>query len=138
MTAREGDCIIFWHLHHDGHGQLNVSASPVIVFMDTNSVAARQRLWRTIDDQLKALEEISRTSRYRRNTLIPISQLPPETLVLIFSFLSPFACDEKVGYLQLLRVTHVCRQWRETALDWPHLWSYINFSKLTRAGRWHH
>lgn len=58
----------------------NVSASPVIVFMNTKSLAARQRLRQAIDDQLKALEKFSRTSRNRRNTLIPISQLPPETL----------------------------------------------------------
>ena len=112
----------------------NVSASPVIVFMNTKSLAARQCLRQAIDDQLKALEEFSRTSRNRRNTLIPISQLPPETLVLIFSFLPPFACDEKVSYLQLIRVTHVCRQWRETALNYPHLWIYIDFTKLTPAG----
>jgi len=102
--------------------------------MNTNSLAARQRLRRAIDDQLKALEEFSRTSRTRRNTLIPISQLPPETLILIFSILPPFACDEKVSYLPLIRVTHVCRQWREIALTYPRLWIYIDFTKLTPAG----
>jgi len=102
--------------------------------MNTNSLASRQRLRRAIDDQLKALEEFSRTSRTRRNTLIPISQLPPETLILIFSSLPPFACDEKVSYLPLIHVTHVCRQWRETALNYPHLWIYITFAKLTPAG----
>ena len=83
---------------------------------------------------IKGVGRIPRTSRFHRSTLIPISQLPPEFLVLIFSFFAPFACDEEVGYLQLLRITHVCRQWRETALNYPHLWSYIYFTKLTPAG----
>ena len=31
-------------------------------------------------------------------------------------------------------VAHVCRRWRETALNHPRLWSHINFTKLTPAG----
>ncbi|KAH9983126.1 hypothetical protein BJV77DRAFT_324845 [Russula vinacea] len=33
----------------------------------------------------------------------------------------------------MICVTHVCRQWRETALNYPRLWSDFNFTKLTQA-----
>jgi hypothetical protein len=102
--------------------------------MDTSSPEARDNLRQAIDDEIKALEESIRASKYHRNALAPISRLPPETLAVIFSFLSSSAFDEGVGYMAWLRVTHVCRHWRETALNFPHLWSRINFTSLTIAG----
>jgi len=102
--------------------------------MDTNSAEARYHLRQAVDDELKAMEECLRTSKYRRNALVPISRLPPETLVIIFTFLAHSVCDEKRSYLTWLRVTHVCHHWRETALNCSYLWNYINFNKLNSAG----
>ena len=73
-------------------------------------------------------------SKYRRNARVPISRLPPETLTVIFTFLYDSACDEKGSYMSWLHVTHVCHDWRETALNCSYLWNHINFNKLTLAG----
>ena len=102
--------------------------------MDTSSAKSRDHLLQSIDDEMKSSEENSHTSKCHHSALVPISCLPPEILIAIFSFMSPSISDEKVGYLSLIWVTHVCRQWREIALNYPNLWSYINFTKLTPAG----
>jgi hypothetical protein len=36
-------------------------------------------------------------------------------------------------HLKWICVTHVCRRWRETALNFPRFWSHINFSMLAPA-----
>ena len=99
--------------------------------MDTSSAESRDRLRRTIDDEINSLVESTRALRFRRNTLVPISRLPPETLTAIFSFLPPSAWNKEAGQIC---VSHVCRQWRETALNYSRLWTQINYAKLTTAG----
>ena len=58
---------------------------------------------------MKALEEHTyaskRCPRRHGKALAPISQLPPETLSMILTFLSPSLCVGKAHYLPLLRVT---------------------------------
>jgi F-box-like len=99
--------------------------------MDTGSAESRDRLRQTIDDEINSLVESTRALRFRRNTLIPISRLPPETLTAIFSFLSPSSWNKEAGQIS---VAQVCRRWRETALNYSRLWSQINFAKLTTTG----
>jgi len=106
----------------------------ISVYMDTSSAEDRDRLRQAIDHEIKVLEDTLQSSKRRRNALVPISRLPPETLAMIFSFLSSSAFDEDADYLKWLHATHVCHQWRETALNYPHLWSHINFAKLRPAG----
>ena len=101
-----------------------------ITFMDTSSADFNDHLRQAIDD---SLQESVRALKSRRNTLAPISRLPPETLTAIFSFLPPSAWVTKVRNLARICVTHVCRQWRETALNYPRLWSDFNLTKLTPA-----
>jgi len=103
--------------------------------MDMSSAEARDHLRQAIEDEIKALEEHTYASKRRRNALVPISQLPPETLSMIFSFLFPplLVCDGKARYLPLLRVTHVCHQWREIALNYSYLWNCINPTMLSPA-----
>jgi hypothetical protein len=109
--------------------------------MDPSSAEARARLRQAIDDGIKefqelirALEEVTQASKCRRNALVPISRLPPETLAEIFSFLSPPACDDGAyGYRSWLYITHVCHQWREIAIHCPHLWSHVSASQLGTA-----
>jgi hypothetical protein len=73
--------------------------------------------------------------KYRRNPLAPISRLPLETLAEIFSLLRFPADDSKhVPYLAWMRVTYVCRRWREVTLSFPSLWSHIHFTKLSPTG----
>ena len=100
--------------------------------MGTRPVEPRNFLRQAIDDEINTLEESLRALKSRRNALAPISCLPPETLFEIFSFLSPSANNEPF-HLKWICVSHVCRQWRETALNHPRFWSHINFSMLAPA-----
>jgi len=113
------------------------AASPqlFIAFMDTNSATAQDHLLKAIDDEIKVAERVSQQLKSRHNALVPISRLPPETLVEIFSLLRFPPDDSKyVPSLKWICVTHVCSRWREVALSSPCLWNHINFTKLTLLG----
>jgi hypothetical protein len=62
-----------------------------------------------------------------RNTLAPISVLPPEVLARVFHFLSlqepPCSGKQDLGWI---RATHVCRFWRQVALGDSSLWARIS------------
>jgi hypothetical protein len=96
-------------------------------------------LRQAIDDELESLEKTARALKHRRNALAPISRLPPETIAIVFSFLSlprdyvRLFTGDKQDYLSWLRVSHVCHRWREIALDQPRFWSRIDFTTLTSA-----
>jgi F-box-like len=97
--------------------------------VDTASAEARGHLLPTVDHERNVLEPIQ-ASKWRQNAAVsPISYLPHETFARILSFLSHSA-----DYQALICATHVCRHWRETALNYPHVWSHINFAKLTPIG----
>jgi F-box-like len=100
--------------------------------MDTSSTEFRNRLRQTVDDEITSLEDTLRTLKSHRNTLAPISRLPPEALAAIFSFVSSSALDES-GHLRWIRVTHVCRQWRQIALNYPRFWSNIDVTRMSPA-----
>ena len=102
--------------------------------MDAISAQSRNHLRQTVIDEIKTLEESTRALKSRRNELAPISRLPPETLGTIFTLLSASAWNERPVNLEWIRVAHVCRRWRDAALNHPRFWSYINFTKLTSAG----
>ena len=80
--------------------------------------------------------------KIRRNALSPISSLPPEVFIAIFSHLClPGTSSSLHGrildsdyHLTRLCVSHVCHQWREIALDQPLLWSHIDFFTQSAAG----
>ena len=110
--------------------------------MDT-SPGSCDRLRQAIDDEINSLEESTRALKSRQNELASISCLPPETLTAIFSFLSLSAwhvkIDEYAWHKETVKVAwtcvaHVCRRWRETALNHPGFWSRINLTKLTPVG----
>ena len=80
----------------------------------------------------------STLARLRHNALLPVSSLPPDVFVAIFSLLG-VPCASSQGrwldhHLERLRVSHVCHQWREIALNHPFLWSHVDFTTLTLAG----
>jgi hypothetical protein len=102
--------------------------------MDANSAEAQLHLLKYIDGEIEVLERSLVGFKLRRNAIVPISRLPPEALAMIFSFLSPPGCDEEIYYQTLIRTTHVCRYWREIALNCPTLWSHVDFIKLRPAG----
>jgi len=118
-------------------GIVHSSSQPLafIAFMDTSTATAQDHLIKAVEDEIKMSQRVTQELIYRRNALVPISRLPPETLVEIFSLL-PFATDDSKYVLHLARihVTHVCHRWREIALCFPYLWNHIHFTKLTLAG----
>ncbi|KAI9449845.1 hypothetical protein F5148DRAFT_619771 [Russula earlei] len=104
------------------------------MFMDTSPGESQDHLRQDIDDELKSLEDSIRELKSRRNALAPISCLPPETLSVIFSFLSSSAWNIKADGFEWICVAHVCHHWREVALNHPRFWSYVNFTNLTSDG----
>ena len=98
------------------------------------SAGSRDRLLQEIDDEMNSPQESLQASRHRRNAIIPISRLPPETLAEIFSILSTSEWNTGDHKLTWIGVAHVCHRWREAALNHPRIWNHINFTKLTLAG----
>jgi hypothetical protein len=93
------------------------------------------QLRQAIDADIESLKvsdrESFRTLRQRRNALAPISFLPAEIIEDIFLRASTKRNDSRLAWLH---VAHVCRQWRDIALNQPLFWSHINFTNLTLAG----
>ena len=93
-----------------------------------------------IDARIKSLEESVEESvrvlKHERNVLAPISFLPPEVFAAIFSFLCLHGKPSLEPGLNLarIRLSHVCHQWREIALNQSLLWSYVDFTNLSLAG----
>ncbi|KAI0920357.1 hypothetical protein AcW1_002123 [Taiwanofungus camphoratus] len=56
-----------------------------------------------------------------RNSTLPISRLPNELLVEIFSHVK-----DQVPYMGWIQLTHVCRHWRAAALATQAFWTSIN------------
>jgi hypothetical protein len=102
--------------------------------MDTTSPESHDRLRQTLIDEINSLESSARALKSRHNQLVPISRLPCEVLSAIFSLLSVFAWNDGSGLSAWIYVAHVCRRWRETALNYPRFWSHINLTKLTPVG----
>jgi hypothetical protein len=95
-----------------------------------------------MDAEIQSFKESIQVLRHR-NEFAPASSLPTEVVTAIFSFLhvrvtSPaFVHCEKPDQpdrLAWLRVTHVCHQWREIALNHPLLWSHVDFTTFSPAG----
>ena len=103
--------------------------------MNPSQENSRECLQQAIDVEIKSLEESIRVLKSRRNALSPISYLPPEVFVAIFSFLCLPGNNVPGGKPDpRLPVSHVCRQWREIALNQPLLWSRVDFTSLSSAG----
>ena len=104
------------------------------------NTSPREHQRQVIDAEIKSLEESIRALRHRRNALAPVSSLPTEVIIAIFSILrlrgTPHlgkrpGCHPSLAWLN---VTHVCHQWREIALDLPLFWSHVDFTNLTLTG----
>lgn len=82
--------------------------------------------------------DIRRLREYQNTQLLAVSKLPSEVLLIIFEFLVELGLNfpggstpakQRARYVSTtfyhLRITHVCRLWRQVALDSPQIWSYI-------------
>ncbi|KAI9430730.1 hypothetical protein F5148DRAFT_191660 [Russula earlei] len=81
----------------------------------------------TLDNEIDAARRLTHTLLTRRNTLAPISVLPSELLARIFHFhslgMAPWPSPVSLGWIT---VTHVCKHWRQVALDDSTLWARIS------------
>ncbi|KAF9466020.1 hypothetical protein BDZ94DRAFT_1306731 [Collybia nuda] len=69
----------------------------------------------------------------RRRLNVP--RLPPEILALIFEFFVSAYRLKTAGYISIMwiAISHVSREWRETALSLPKIWRYIDLTYPTWA-----
>jgi hypothetical protein len=90
------------------------------------NTSARVAAISTIDKWIDVARQFLRSLSTCRNALVPIFVLPPEILARVFHFLvldePPFTGRQNIGWI---RVTHVCRHWRQVALDDSSLWAKI-------------
>ena len=84
-----------------------------------------------LEDELAALHILMQNIHTLRNRLSPITRLSSEILGYIFSFLvtDPPYCSSIPGTccepIACITITHICRYWRQVALDNPRLWTNI-------------
>ena len=125
-----------WGTNDARCNQLPSSHSPMIP--TPPNLNSRESSRQAIDAQIESLEDSIRALRLQRNALAPISSLPPEIIAAVFSFLpnllSAIPPSKKPDPLAWLRVSHICHQWREIALNQPLLWNHVDFTNISLAG----
>ncbi|KAI0042425.1 hypothetical protein FA95DRAFT_1682568 [Auriscalpium vulgare] len=81
------------------------------------------------DQEYRAIRNVLSSLACQRNQLVPVYRLAPETLAHIFSLCAQNAphMSRRGGRVKLgwIQVTHVCRLWRDIALDCAGLWTDI-------------
>ncbi|TFY71371.1 hypothetical protein EVG20_g1631 [Dentipellis fragilis] len=121
-------------------GAYRMSALDVISPSSSDALLDQARA--RLDEEIEAVFATVAAIRTRRNSLSPIARLHPEILAHVFAFLAadPEEIPMRRSYHSVyddpklgrganpyhshgwIRVTHVCRKWRHTALDNPGLW----------------
>jgi len=96
--------------------------TPFAFSMNPSQTNSREYQRQAIDAEIRSFEETIRALRLRRNALASISSLPLEVFATIFSFVrlpDRLILAEEPDQLACLRVSHVCHQSREIALNQP-------------------
>ncbi|KAF8498170.1 hypothetical protein F5888DRAFT_227454 [Russula emetica] len=95
--------------------------------------SARVAALSIVDKRIDAARQFLCSMLTRRNALVLISLLPPEILARVFHLLvleePPLSGRQDVGWI---KVTHVCRHWRQVALDDSSLWARIGRTRMNR------
>ncbi|KAI0718114.1 hypothetical protein C8Q72DRAFT_153835 [Fomitopsis betulina] len=109
------------HVDHDSLTRLRLTLTAIMV---TREALEQQKAYHS---------ECIRIINTQLNALAPVSKLPPELLSNIFLDVAvrgsadpPRGQSRMVG--RWIHVTHVCRSWRETALQCAPLWSHLHSS----------
>jgi hypothetical protein len=96
--------------------------------------SARTVALSTVNREIDAAMLLTRALLTHRNTLAPISVLPPEVFSRIFRLVALAEPARSIlQKLRWIRVTHVCRHWRQVALDDSSLWARISGYQMTSA-----
>lgn len=104
-----------------------------------NNNGNSQSIIQTCDDEIALAHAYIQDISARRNAQLLITQLPSELLASIFSHLLPVITlesyqDQTYGgithditsaTLNVIAASHVCRSWREVALEHPGLWTTL-------------
>jgi F-box-like len=110
----------------DVFAQIESSFNPSHSQTGIHDPSARFAAISTVDKGIDAARQLVRSLLTRRNALVPISLLPPEILARVFHLLvleePPLSGGRRLGWI---RVTHVCRHWRQVALNDSSLWAKI-------------
>lgn len=85
-----------------------------------------------LDAQIASLEAHLKQLKARRNALSATAKLPTEILGAIFLHCKKIHEGSHRGFSKWMRVSFVCRRWRETALAIPKLWEVISINWGTK------
>ncbi|RPD64144.1 hypothetical protein L226DRAFT_559453 [Lentinus tigrinus ALCF2SS1-7] len=98
---------------------------------------------RALEDQIEAHSRAIIDIKTRLNMMTPVARLPPELLSTVFTLLAAESYETRCAVSMYtsdsyktniwIRVAHVCRHWRATALATPRLWSYIAITSKRAA-----
>jgi len=104
----------------------------VTAFSQPDAIEAAQT---DIDNEIQRLNSCICSLKSRRNLLCPVSRLPPEVLSEVFLELAEQlqAQDRFKVDLKWISVAHVCRLWRDIALQHGRLWGKIDTTKPDRT-----
>lgn len=128
--------------HRESDGQENVPSDALArpkceldqLRSTIHNLSTRAAALSTIEKEIDAARALITSLLMRRNNLTPVFLLPPELLARIFHFHSlaesPWHGGNRLGWI---KATHVCRHWRQVALDHASLWARISgFSVSTK------
>ncbi|KAF9475276.1 hypothetical protein BDN70DRAFT_841191 [Pholiota conissans] len=90
----------------------------------SNNFGIEERM-RIVDEKIDRHHASISALKSYRNTLAPIARLPPEVLCYIFRMLKnkQQSKSRRKTRLKWIRwTTHVCRHWRDVAINFPGLW----------------
>lgn len=105
----------------------------VTAFSQPDAIKAAQT---DIDGEIRRLNNYICSLKSRRNSLCRISRLPPEVISEVFLvFAEQLQAQDrfKVDF-KWITVTHVCRLWRDIALQHGRLWGKIDTTRPDRTG----
>jgi hypothetical protein len=110
----------------DIFAQIESRFSPNHSEIGVHDPGARITAISTLDNGIDATRKFLCSLLTRRNAVMPISHLPPEILARVFHLLvlgePPLSGKRGLGWI---KVTYVCRHWRQVALEDSSLWAKI-------------
>ncbi|KAF8905730.1 hypothetical protein CPB84DRAFT_1771055 [Gymnopilus junonius] len=84
-------------------------------------------------EHFKSVAVLTRLRGRITNFCLPVSRLPAEVLARIFTTYQDAVMKERHARpMAWISITHVCQHWREIAVNYPLLWTHIDF----RYPRW--
>ncbi|KAI0045653.1 hypothetical protein FA95DRAFT_1680321 [Auriscalpium vulgare] len=127
--------------HAESEEYWQAAAQPRLALADvippSNDTIALAAACSRLDEESAALRRVLSAIYTRRNALFLSCRIPPEVLTIIFAFCR----DDSVEDVELtnhsksldshrnwIRITHVCRRWRDVALNCSSLWWDVNLA----------